>query len=455
METNPVHHVGLNSTAGSKKSQEKDLKIKAGWTDRISRVRRRPLADRGNTMPPKALNSDYRMSRGLTPKVPLKELQARYRRLQRSCRETGYDAVLVYGSPIEPSWMRYFANYVHPLAIGDSFLLAAPRRRPILLVDQEWYLANAREMSWVDNVRAYPYVEFDWGYDVLVRLFRRLFRFCAKGTIGVCDVDMPAKYQRALREALPKAELRDATSLLWSVLEEKSAYDISIIRKAAKIGDRVMREALEACATGVPEYEVGLAAERVAWENGCEYGSGSQSRTHIYVATGSEVPSNVRPYRFSRKPLRRGEMFFIDLSICYQGYYSDLCRTVCVGPPSRRQQDVYDTVMEIHRALFTAMQPGVTGEALWHIGLEVARRAGWGGKVNAVWAGHGTGLAVSEAPFFAPGDRHPMKVNTFVNLEPGLFLGGRTGNCSVEDTTFIGENKTSFVTQCPRALHIA
>ena len=110
-------------------------------------------------MPPKALNSDYRMSRGLTPKVPLKELQVRYRRLQQSCRETGYDAVLVYGSPIEPSWMRYFANYVHPLAIGDSFLLAAPGRRPILLVDQEWYLANAREMSWVDNVRAYPYVE--------------------------------------------------------------------------------------------------------------------------------------------------------------------------------------------------------------------------------------------------------------------------------------------------------
>jgi hypothetical protein len=42
------------------------------------------------------------------------------------------------------------------------------------------------------------------------------------------------------------------------------------------------------------------------------------------------------------------------------------------------------------------------GEELWEVGLEVARRAGFEKQVNFVWNGHGTGLTLSEYPFFAP-----------------------------------------------------
>ncbi|MFQ5911898.1 MAG: M24 family metallopeptidase [Nitrospinota bacterium] len=406
-------------------------------------------------MASKGLESDYRMSKGLTPEVPRDELESRYKRLQNSCEEFGFDAVLIYGSPVEPAWIRYLANYVHPFVIADSFLVAAPNRPPTLLVDREWFLDNAREMSWVEDVRPFPYVEFEWGFDPLVKLTRELFAPCAQGTIGICDVDMPAKYYRAIREALPKAELKDATAMLWSVLARKSPYDIEMINNTAKIADNVMMAALNACGPGVPEFEAGLAAERVAWENGCEYGSGSQVRTHIYVASGSTVISNVRPYRFTRKPLQKGEMFFIDLSICYQGYYTCFCRSVCVGPPTGKQKDVYDAVMAMHKATFEAMRPGVSGEELWEVGLEVARQAGYEKEVNFVWNGHGTGLINSEYPFFAPGEKRTLEANTFANLEPGIFPLGEVGTCSIEDAVFIGEEKSVFATKCPRDLHIA
>ncbi|MFQ5913384.1 MAG: M24 family metallopeptidase [Nitrospinota bacterium] len=406
-------------------------------------------------MTPKAIGADYRMAKGLTPEVPLRELRARYRRAQRFCDKFGFDAVLVYGSPAEPSWIRYLANYVHPFPIADSFLVVAPGRPPILLVDRDWFLEIAQEMSWVKDVRVYPYVEFEWGYEGLVKIMREIFAPYSRGTIGVCDVDMPAKYYRAMCEALPRAKIKDATPMLLGVLERKSDYDIGMIRKTANIADKVMMAAMNACGPGVPEYKVGLAAEQVAWENGCEFGSGSQNRTVIVVASSNLVLSNVRPYRFTRKPLKKGEMFFIDLSVCFRGYYIDFCRTVCIGRPTQKQRDAYDAVMEIHKSTFKLMRPGVTGEELWDNGLKVARQTGFEKAINFVWLGHGTGLVNSEYPFFAPGEKRALKFKTFANLEPGVFLPGKVGSSSVEDTVFIDKKEAKFVTKCPRDLHIA
>lgn len=395
-----------------------------------------------------------RMARGLAPDVPLEELKGRYRRAQRRCEECGFDAVLIYGAPSEPSWIRYLANYVHPFVIADSFLVIAPGRAPTLLVDREWFLEQAKEMSWVVDVRAFPYVEFDWGYAQIVRLMRDLFGLYSDGTLGICEVDMPTKYYRAIAEALPRAKLRDATAMLWDVLAEKSPYDIEMIRKTAKIADRAMKAALAACGPEVPEYEVGMAAERVAWESGCECEGGSQTRSRVIVGSGSTVVSNVRPYPFTHKRLKKGEMFFIDLSLCFQGYYIDFCRTVCIGSPTQRQRDVYEAVMEMFNEIYPAMRPGITGERLWDMGLEVARRTGFEKEINFVWLGHGTGLTLSEYPFFTRGENRALKANTFANLEPGIFPRGKVGTCSVEDTLFIGEQRTDLVTTCPRELHI-
>jgi Xaa-Pro aminopeptidase len=85
----------------------------------------------------------------------------------------------------------------------------------------------------------------------------------------------------------------------------------------------------------------------------------------------------------------------------------------------------------------------------------VARRTGFEKEINFVWLGHGTGLINSEYPFFAPGEKRALRSNTFANLEPGIFLRGKVGSSSVEDTVFIGEEKTELVTRCPRELHIA
>lgn len=79
-------------------------------------------------------------ARGVAPPVPDSEIQDRIARLRELMARDGFSAVLVYGAPDEPSWIRYLANYVHPFVIAESFLLVAPEGDPILFTDREWVL---------------------------------------------------------------------------------------------------------------------------------------------------------------------------------------------------------------------------------------------------------------------------------------------------------------------------
>jgi Xaa-Pro aminopeptidase len=398
-----------------------------------------------------------RMAQGLTPELHDSEVRSRWSRLRAAMAAEEFDVVLVFGSPVEPTWMRYLANYVHPFILDESIAVFSRRGEPVLLIDRPWFIDQAREMSPIKDVRLFPYVEFQWAFGELVRLFGSLAAEfgASRGKVGICQIDMPTVYYMALQQALPHAQLADATPMLNGLLEEKSPYDREMIRRAAKIADAGMVAALNACGEGVPEYRIGLAAEEAMAAAGGEFGTGVTVRTHIYVASSSKILSNVRPYKYTARRLEKGDMFFIDLSSSYRGYYTDFCRTIVVGQPSPEQRRMFDCTMATHQRMMEGLRPGVTGEELFRIGQQVAVEWGYGlTDINNVWLGHATGLILSEPPFFAEGDQRTIKVNTFVNIEPGIFIP-KHGSTSVEDTIWVSESGVELVTQAPRGLHIA
>ena len=58
-----------------------------------------------------------------------------------------------------------------------------------------------------------------------------------------------------------------------------------------------------------------------------------------FVASGEHMSP---PNRFaSDKLIREGDLVFIDIGAMWNGYYSDIGRTVICGEPSKRQQEVY------------------------------------------------------------------------------------------------------------------
>jgi Xaa-Pro aminopeptidase len=238
------------------------------------------------------------------------------------------------------------------------------------------------------------------------------------------------------------------------IIEEKSEYDIRMMRQTALIADEAMEATLDACKEGVPEYEPALVAHSIIAARGGEYGPATL-RTHgPYMASSSNILSSCRSYFFTGRKLTKGDMFLVDMGICYNGYYNDMCRTVCIGKPNKRQKEMFNCVLSMHDAMFRALKPGVTGGEIWEKMLHIARERNlFEGTNKRAWSGHGIGIKLPEPPFIAKGEARTIKTRTFMNIEPGVHFPGV--NAAIEDTTLVTESGAEFVTKCKRDLHIA
>ena len=88
----------------------------------------------------------------------------------------------------------------------------------------------------------------------------------------------------------------------------------------------------------------------------------------------------------------------LDFGARFDGYCSDMTRTVCVGEPAgdvtRRMVDV---VGESQRAGVKAVAAGVSGRAVDQACRAVIAEAGWS-EAFLHGTGHGVGLEIHEAP---------------------------------------------------------
>lgn len=140
-----------------------------------------------------------------------------------------------------------------------------------------------------------------------------------------------AKAHAVLTEALPDAELADATALVnWQRLV-KSADEVGFIRKAAAISDKVMQTAIERAAPGVRKNDV-VADIMHAGITGV--GDDWGDYPAIVPLTPSGIDATAAHLTWNGAPMRAGEATFFELSGCYRRYHAPLCRTVFLGRPS-------------------------------------------------------------------------------------------------------------------------
>ena len=61
------------------------------------------------------------------------------------------------------------------------------------------------------------------------------------------------------------------------------------------------------------------------------------------------------------KPLEKGDFVTMDFGCRYQGYCSDMTRTVVIGKADARQKEIYQVVLEAQEAALASLRPGMTG----------------------------------------------------------------------------------------------
>lgn len=248
-----------------------------------------------------------------------------------------------------------------------------------------------------------------------------------------------------LKKTLRGVKLEPQSQLVWNLRKVKDETELGYMRKAAEIAGEGLRRAAEVIKPGVREYEVAAEIEYAMRKLGSE---GAAFET--IVASG---PSSAFPHGgCTAKKIKKGEFIQLDLGAKYQGYRSDLTRTLMLGKPSSKQEEVYKTVKRSQQEAFASLREGIKGKDADAVARKVIKRAGYGDYfVHSL--GHGVGLDVHELPTLTPESKDMLKVGNVVTVEPGIYIVG-FGGVRIEDTVLIRRENAERLTKASYELTI-
>lgn len=154
----------------------------------------------------------------------------------------------------------------------------------------------------------------------------------------------------------------------------------------------------------------------------------------------------------SETAVKNGNFVLMDFGAVYDGYHSDMTRTVCVGEPSEKMVRVYDVVYEAQLKALATVRAGITGSELDLSARRFIEDAGFG-ECFGHSLGHGVGMEIHEHPAASSKSEDLLSENMIVTIEPGIYLPGEFG-VRIEDFVVVTEKSCENLTKCPKKMII-
>ena len=231
------------------------------------------------------------------------------------------------------------------------------------------------------------------------------------------------------------------TDVVLTLRAVKDEEEIKLLRKAIEIGDKAFEYTEKNIQIGMTEKEVAWIFEKSVREQSAE----SISFDTI-VASGKNA---ARPHHATGdSKIEANSTIIIDCGAKYNGYCSDLTRTIVIGDADEKIKNIYDIV---HMAQLTAIdlvKVGMTGEECDSIARKIISEAGYGDFFGHS-LGHGIGLDVHENPNVGPRSKFIIQNNMPFTVEPGIYLQG-WGGVRIEDIVIIIDNKTQVISKAKK-----
>lgn len=240
-----------------------------------------------------------------------------------------------------------------------------------------------------------------------------------------------------------KAELVPAQNTVDKLRITKTKEELDIMIQAQRIAETAFEEVLGVIAPDKTEKDI----EAEFLYRFAKHGAEDVSFKPIVVSgERSSMPHGV-----PTAALISG-FLTMDFGVKYNGYCSDMTRTVCVGKPTKEMEKVYYTVLEAQETAIAATRAGMSGRELDAKARTVIEKAGYGDFFGHSY-GHGLGLDVHEMPYAGPNSDDILPAGAVVSAEPGIYLPGRFG-VRIEDCVYITEGGYINLMRTPKKLII-
>ncbi|MDY0405335.1 M24 family metallopeptidase [Virgibacillus sp. 179-BFC.A HS] len=152
------------------------------------------------------------------------------------------------------------------------------------------------------------------------------------------------------------------------------------------------------------------------------------------------------------KKIEKGDMVLFDLGVIYEGYCSDITRTVAFKSVTDEQQKIYDTVKVAQQKAIDASQLGTATGEIDKAARRYIEQAGYG-EYFKHRIGHGLGIETHEYPSMHENNKLELKAGMCYTIEPGIYVPGQ-GGVRIEDMIFMTEKGAEILTESPKELRI-
>ena len=137
-----------------------------------------------------------------------------------------------------------------------------------------------------------------------------------------------------LTSLLPKASFVGLEDMLEKVRSIKSAEELDMLRKAAKLGDLMLSTCRDIARPGVKECEVYAGMMQAMMANG-----GEEPTLFLWDCDRYPYP---HPFRMpTTRPMQRGDLIICEMHPKFGGYFTHVERTFCLGEPEKQQLAIY------------------------------------------------------------------------------------------------------------------
>ena len=346
------------------------------------------------------------------PPITSDERLARLAKAQRLMAERGIGAIVLEGG----TSMSYFVDVRWGLS-ERPFLLVIPAKGDVAYVAPGFEEQRAREViKFSNDVRVW---QEDEDATALVGGILK-DRGVSTAKIGV-EERVRFFIADGLAKAAPASQVVLATPVTAGCRMIKSAAEIANMQYAMNITLAAFKAGLGTLHGGMTQGELAsniTAAYRAMGANGAVSVSFGQ-----YTAFPH---GSIEPQR-----LKDGDVVQIDDGVSWNGYQSDITRTVVFGKPSQRQIDVWNLEKRAQAAAFAAAHPGATCESVDAAARKVITDAGFGPgyKVPGLphRTGHGIGLDGHEWTNFVKGNTTKLEAGMCFSDEPMIAIYGEFG----------------------------
>ncbi len=232
---------------------------------------------------------------------------------------------------------------------------------------------------------------------------------------------------------------------LTEMREIKSAEEIAKIEKAQSITDSAFLHILNFIKVGKTEREIALELEFFMRRQGSE---GTAFDTIAVSGKNSSLPHGVP----TDKPLEYGDFLTMDFGAIYDGYCSDMTRTVAIDYVTDEQKEIYDTVLKAQSETLKVIAPTMPCKDIDKVARDIITASGFGENFGH-GLGHSVGLEIHESPACNTRDLTPLKQGVIMTVEPGIYLPEKFG-VRIEDMVVVTENGYKNLTRSPKELII-